>query len=214
VLDALGELEKYRIQEPSRVNQVAMQDFGGEGWRPHFGCLIEGLDREGQLTIAGGVVARTELLRALRQRLFLTEEWGRDPTILEDYRTLLLENDPADYVRQCRAIASAENLAERLSLVTQPALVVVGGSDNRTLPEHGRQLAKALGDARVVEPPDVGHTLPLEAPEATAAPVEPVPQVARTTPEPLLPDELEAEDPEDHFMADDDMRGSRDGTTH
>src|SRR6478735_7076249 len=28
----------------------------------------------------------------------------RDPSMLDDYRNLLLENDPVDYVRQCRAI--------------------------------------------------------------------------------------------------------------
>lgn len=102
---------------------------------------------------------------------FAAASLERDPEILEEYRDLLLENDPAEYVRQCRAIASAENLEDRLGEVTQPALVLIGGEDDRTLPEHGRQLAERLGDARVVELPGVGHTPPLEAPEATAATV-------------------------------------------
>lgn len=52
------------------------------------------------------------------------------------------------------------------------------------------------------------------APEAVVAVDEPAPPIAdRTAPEPL-PADLDAEDPEDHFMADDDMRGGRDGTTH
>ena len=55
--------------------------------------------------------------------------------------SLLLENDPADYVRQCRAIAAAEPLSGRLGEVGHPVLVVVGGLDDRTLPEHGRELA-------------------------------------------------------------------------
>src|SRR5215207_2400773 len=93
---------------------------------------------------------------------------ARDPAILEDYRGWLLENDPVDYVRQCRAIATAESLSGRLGEVAVPALVVVGGSDDRTLPEHGRALAEALPQGRLVELPDVGHTIPLEAPEATA----------------------------------------------
>jgi pimeloyl-ACP methyl ester carboxylesterase/quercetin dioxygenase-like cupin family protein len=95
----------------------------------------------------------------------------RDPSMLEEYRDLLLENDAADYVRQCRAIATAEDLAHRLAEVSRPALVLVGGSDDRTLPEHGLRLASELEDARVIELPDVGHTLPLEAPEATATAV-------------------------------------------
>ena len=93
---------------------------------------------------------------------------GRDPSILDEYRGLLLQNDPVDYVRQCRAIAAAESLAGRLGEVMQPVLVLIGGSDDRTLPEHGRQLARALPDAQVVELEGVGHTLPMEAPDATA----------------------------------------------
>ena len=47
-------------------------------------------------------------------------------------------------------------------------LVVVGGLDDRTLPEHGRELAASLPNARLLELPDVGHSIPLEAPQATA----------------------------------------------
>ena len=93
----------------------------------------------------------------------------RAPEILAEYRALLLENDAADYVRQCRAIASAESLSGRLRELVPPALVVVGAQDDRTLPEHGRELARALPRAQLVELPEVGHTIPLEAPEAAAA---------------------------------------------
>ena len=96
----------------------------------------------------------------------------RDPAILDEYRDLLLENDAADYVRQCRAIASAESLSGRLAEVVPPTLVVVGGDDDRTLPEHGRELARRIPRARLVELPEVGHTIPLEAPAATAEAIE------------------------------------------
>jgi pimeloyl-ACP methyl ester carboxylesterase/quercetin dioxygenase-like cupin family protein len=92
----------------------------------------------------------------------------RDPSILDEYRERLLENDEVDYVRQCRAIASAESLADRLASVAQPVLVVVGADDDRTLPEHGRRLAQAMPRARLVELAGVGHTIPLEAAAETA----------------------------------------------
>lgn len=102
---------------------------------------------------------------------FSSESLEREPEMLVEYRDLVLANDPVDYVRQCRAIAVAEDLSARLGDVTQPALVLIGMEDDRTLPEHGRALAERLGDARVVELPGVGHTLPLEAPDAVAAAV-------------------------------------------
>jgi 3-oxoadipate enol-lactonase len=92
----------------------------------------------------------------------------RDPSMLEEYRARLLENDAVDYVRQCRAIAAAESLADRLGEITQPALVVTGAEDDRTLPEHGRKLAGAIPAARLVELEGVGHTIPFEAPAETA----------------------------------------------
>ena len=92
----------------------------------------------------------------------------RDPGILVEYRDLLLENDPLDYVRQCRAIAAAENLETRVAELACPALVLVGGSDDRKLPEHGRALARAIPGATLVELEQVGHSIPLEAPAETA----------------------------------------------
>jgi pimeloyl-ACP methyl ester carboxylesterase/quercetin dioxygenase-like cupin family protein len=129
--------------------------------------------------LAPRMTAAAERIRATGMQAWVDEFWSKNPpfsdaslardaSLLTEYRELLLENDPEDYVRQCLAIASAESLSGRLRDVRQPVLVLVGGSDDRTLPEHGRRLAHELPDARVVELPDVGHTIPLEAPGETA----------------------------------------------
>jgi pimeloyl-ACP methyl ester carboxylesterase/quercetin dioxygenase-like cupin family protein len=129
--------------------------------------------------LAPRMLAAADRIETVGLEAWVDEHWSknppfsdasleRDPSVLAEYRSLLLENDPDDYVRQCRAIAAGESLAGRLGEVKQPALVIIGGSDDRTLPEHGRQLAEELADARVVELADIGHTLPLEAPQATA----------------------------------------------
>lgn len=132
--------------------------------------------------LAPRMLASAERIESMGLETWVAEYWSknppfspesleREPAILAEYRDFVLANDPADYVRQCRAIAGAEDLSGRLGEVTQPALVLIGAKDDRTLPEHGRALAERLGNARVVELPLVGHTLPLEAPEAVAAAV-------------------------------------------
>ena len=63
---------------------TGLTDFGGDTWRPHFEVLVEALRTEAHLTLAGRIVARTELLRALRQRLLLAATWHADPTILDE----------------------------------------------------------------------------------------------------------------------------------
>lgn len=93
---------------------------------------------------------------------------ARDPAMLDRYRALLLANDPEAYVRTCLAIASAEDLSAGLPTLTLPALVVVGGADDRTLPEEGAAVAASLADAELVEIEEAGHTLPFEAPAELA----------------------------------------------
>ncbi len=63
---------------------TGLADFGGDSWRPHFDVLVEALRTEARLTLAGRIVARTELLRALRQRLLLAAAWDADPSILDE----------------------------------------------------------------------------------------------------------------------------------
>ena len=154
---------KYALEQPGNVRAL----------------VLIGVD--GKLSnLAPRMLASAERIEAMGMEAWVAEYWSanppfsseslqRAPEILEEYRSLLLQNDAADYVRQCRAIAAAETLEGRLGEVTHPALVVVGGSDDRTLPEHGRALASRMANARVVELADVGHTAPLEAPAEVAS---------------------------------------------
>lgn len=61
---------------------TGLDDFGGDSWRPHFDVLVTALEDEARLTTVGRLLARTELLRALRQRLLLAHRWAVDPSIL------------------------------------------------------------------------------------------------------------------------------------
>lgn len=151
--------------------------------RPDDVCALVLIGADANLSnLAPRMTAAVERIETIGLEAWVSEHWSknppfargsleRNPEILDEYRDLLLGNDPINYVRQCRAIATAESLGERLGDVTQPALVLVGAEDDRTLPEHGRRLAEQLPNAQIVEIAGVGHTLPLEAPQETAAAV-------------------------------------------
>jgi pimeloyl-ACP methyl ester carboxylesterase/quercetin dioxygenase-like cupin family protein len=130
--------------------------------------------------LAPRMLAASELIGKVGLPSWIDEHWSknppfsaasleREPGLFDEYRSMLLLNDPDDYVRQCFAIAHAEDLADRLGDINEPALVIVGGGDDRTLPEHGRALAARLPRGRSLEIPAAGHTLPLEASEEVAA---------------------------------------------
>jgi hypothetical protein len=87
--DAVGGAEHLVSLDPEDLLATArrstgLEDMGGDTWRPHFDLLVHALATEAHLTLAGRVVARTELLRALRQRLLLAEAWSDDPSILDE----------------------------------------------------------------------------------------------------------------------------------
>ncbi len=86
---AVGGAEHLVSLEPDEIIATArtstgLDDFGGETWRPHFDVLVAALRTEADLTVAGRIVARTDLLRTLRQRLLLGRAWAQDPTILDE----------------------------------------------------------------------------------------------------------------------------------
>lgn len=117
-----------------------------------------------------------ELVRDLGLEGWVDEHWSkntpfsaaslaRTPEILDEYRAMVLANDPESYTRTCLAIAKAEDLTSALTGLSQPALVIAGSDDDRTLPDAGRELAGAFRNGALLELEGVGHTLPLEAPE-------------------------------------------------
>lgn len=53
-----------------------------------------------------------------------------------------------------------------------PTLILVGELDMLTPPEHARELADAIPDARFVIVPDAGHHTPIEQPAFVTAAVD------------------------------------------
>ncbi|MBA0050076.1 alpha/beta fold hydrolase [Streptomyces sp. AJS327] len=72
-------------------------------------------------------------------------------------RTLSLPGNPTPGAHQGPAVDAAPPRTERLAAVRVPTLVIHGGQDVVLPPEHGRALAAAIPDARLVEIPELGH---------------------------------------------------------
>jgi pimeloyl-ACP methyl ester carboxylesterase/quercetin dioxygenase-like cupin family protein len=153
---------KYALERPGETGALVLigTEANLSNLAPRMLAAADRIDRDGMQTWVDEVWAENPPFSRASLR--------RDPSVLDAYRSWLLENDPVDYARQCRAIASAESLADRLGEVRRPVLVVVGTDDNRTLPEHGRELARSIPQARLIELAGVGHTIPLEAPVEAA----------------------------------------------
>ncbi|MGH0035400.1 MAG: sulfotransferase family protein [Myxococcota bacterium] len=62
---------------------TGLSDFGGDEFREPLALLVEGLEREANLTLLGRLVARADLLRTLENRLRLVEVFREHPEIAE-----------------------------------------------------------------------------------------------------------------------------------
>ena len=63
---------------------TGLTDFGGEDWRQHFDIFVRALEEESNLHLVGRILARTEIVRALTNRLKLAALWSERPSILAD----------------------------------------------------------------------------------------------------------------------------------
>jgi len=96
-----------------------------------------------------GPVARPVPTAQLRPRV---REWQSGST----WRSFVVE--------QRAMVAELPAISERLDAVTVPTIVVVGKRDKLLPTRAGADLAAAIPGSRLVEIPDAGHALPLEAP--------------------------------------------------
>ena len=73
-------LDSRRHRCGTARRSTGLDDFGGDSWRPHFDVLRRALRHRGPPhRWPAGSSARTELLRALRQRLLLAAAWADRP---------------------------------------------------------------------------------------------------------------------------------------
>ncbi|MFT5201973.1 MAG: hypothetical protein ACI9C1_001355 [Candidatus Aldehydirespiratoraceae bacterium] len=75
-------LDEASVLEAAQ-DATGLSDFGGDEWREPFGLLVSDLDEVAELTLAGRIMARSELIRSLMVRLEMAEVERQHPEILE-----------------------------------------------------------------------------------------------------------------------------------
>ncbi len=61
---------------------TGLDDFGTDDWREPFAVFLDSLDQQGRLHLVGRIIARTEILRALVNRLRIADLVASEPAIL------------------------------------------------------------------------------------------------------------------------------------
>ena len=77
---SFGQLDITRLMEAA-CRQTGLQDFGTIPFQESLQLLIHSCEHEAQLNICGRMAARHDILRLLRNRLCLEDDWKRHPGI-------------------------------------------------------------------------------------------------------------------------------------
>ncbi len=80
--DGLVSLEAEDLLDTARAS-TGLDDFREDGWREHFDAFMTSLNRDAELHLVGRLLARTELLRTLQNRLELSALWTEQPDLLD-----------------------------------------------------------------------------------------------------------------------------------
>lgn len=91
------------------------------------------------------------------------------PTVV-DFLEQMIRATPIDVIAQFYPALMALDLENALEPIGRvPVLVLAGGRDRLTPPQHSRRIAEVLPDAELIEVGDAGHVLPLEYPGVVTA---------------------------------------------
>ncbi len=112
---------------------------------------------EGTAAVADAVVAR-----------WLTPDFARErPEVLARLRDMLVATPAEGYAGCCEAIATMD-LRPDLTRVQAPTLVIAGGEDLATPPEHAERIRAAVRGARLAVVEDAAHLAAVQRPDECA----------------------------------------------
>jgi pimeloyl-ACP methyl ester carboxylesterase len=87
-----------------------------------------------------------------------------DAALRQVVRTMAEQTGPVVFARQQTAIMNRPDSRPGLAAIRCPTLVVVGGQDTLTTPEHAKEIADGIPGARLAVVPECGHLSTLEQP--------------------------------------------------
>jgi 3-oxoadipate enol-lactonase len=125
---------------------------------------------EGWWTRAGLVKSSgmEPIIEASLGRWFTPEFTERSPEVAAEFAAELRQVDPAGYAACCLAIADMDLRAD-LARIEAPTLVISGGRDPSTPPEHGGIIADGIAGARLLVVEDAAHLANVSSPEVVTA---------------------------------------------
>jgi len=146
--------------EPRRIARLVLADTKApaddEQGRQARDQMISKLDEHGIEAVADAMVPR----------LLGTTTQAQRPDIVQQVRSLILDNQPEGVERAILRLRDRPDATPGLAAIAVPTLVLVGDEDELTPPAEAQRLAAAITGARLERIPSAGHLASLEQPQA------------------------------------------------
>lgn len=152
---------RWALAHPERVRSLGLVSTTHE---PEVRARLHKAMAHG-VRVGGRLVAR--LLMPYTVDKMFSDAWTDSPEA-DAWARRIATTEPSRLYRSAQAVFDRAGIGDRLDEVQAPSLVLVGAEDDAIPPSHGRRLAGALPDAEIVEVPDAGHLLPIEAADDVA----------------------------------------------
>jgi len=149
-------------QSPDRVAKLALLDTGARAEAP------EQTERR-KVVIALAKSGRYAEVPDIAFPLYVHRNRHDDTALKETVRMMAAETGVEAFLRQQQAIISRPDSRPGLGAIKCPTLVLVGDGDEATPPELAREIAGAIGGARLVVVAECGHLSSLEQPDKVTA---------------------------------------------
>jgi pimeloyl-ACP methyl ester carboxylesterase len=149
-------------QAPARVAKLALLDTGARAETP------EQTERR-KVVIALAKSGRYAEVPEIAFPIYVHRNRHNDAGLKEIVRMMSAETGVDAFLLQQQAIIGRPDSRPGLGAIKCPTLVLVGDGDEATPPELAREIASAIGDARLVVIGDCGHLSTLEQPEQVTA---------------------------------------------
>jgi pimeloyl-ACP methyl ester carboxylesterase len=149
-------------QAPDRVAKLALLDTGARAEAP------EQTERR-KVVIALAKSGRYAEVPEIAFPLYVHRNRHHDAALKETVRMMAAETGVDAFLRQQQAIITRPDSRPGLGAIKCPTLVLVGDGDEATPPELAREIAGAIGGARLAMIADCGHLSTLEQPQKVTA---------------------------------------------
>lgn len=118
-----------------------------------------------ELAGSGGSLAiADEMIKSLLAPQVLSN----DPDTVQRLRQMIEHQPPQTIQWALAAMRDREDLADFVTSIADPTLIVVGEKDQLTTPDMARALQETISQSQLKIIPDAGHLTPLERPQETA----------------------------------------------